>query len=299
MKKLGLFLLAAVAVFSLAGCLPKKQKAALQISTNPAATVIIDGKPTGKTPYENREMDPGEITVKLVPEDETSTLTWWEGKIKLVGGVLSVITRDFAESEEMSSGEILSLEPIRDQKSASLTVVTMPDGATVKVDEENRGFSPLVIDKIAGGEHRISLMLDGYKERTTVAKAVNGYRLILNVTLGKEEGEQATPAANLTPSVTGSTTASPTPKVLVSPSNPTVTPKAAAGTPATGSITIKGTPDGWLRVRSGPGTSYAEVARVNEGEKYSLLEESPGWYKIAYQEGKEGWISSQYTSKTD
>jgi uncharacterized protein YgiM (DUF1202 family) len=40
------------------------------------------------------------------------------------------------------------------------------------------------------------------------------------------------------------------------------------------------------------------LARVNEGDKFTVLEEKSGWYKITYEPGKEGWISARYTQKT-
>lgn len=70
-------------------------------------------------------------------------------------------------------------------------------------------------------------------------------------------------------------------------------------------ITIEDTPTGWLNVRSGPGTSYTQIAKVYPKETYSLLEEKDGWYKIAIParaggDGKtEGWIISDYAIKSN
>jgi len=62
-------------------------------------------------------------------------------------------------------------------------------------------------------------------------------------------------------------------------------------------VLIKETPTGWLRVRMEPSTTATEAAKVNPGEKYPLLEEKGGWYKIRYSGDKEGWISAQYATK--
>lgn len=62
-------------------------------------------------------------------------------------------------------------------------------------------------------------------------------------------------------------------------------------------VVILDTPTGWLRVRSGPGTTFVEVAKVNPGEKYEFLEESSGWYKIQFKGGKEGWVVGTYVKK--
>jgi len=50
-------------------------------------------------------------------------------------------------------------------------------------------------------------------------------------------------------------------------------------------------------VRSGPSTSAKEIGRVKPGEKSVFIEEQEGWYKINYEEGKEGWISNRYAEK--
>jgi hypothetical protein len=60
-------------------------------------------------------------------------------------------------------------------------------------------------------------------------------------------------------------------------------------------VEILQTPTGILNVRNGPGTGYAVIGQVSPGEKYDLLEESSGWYKI--KAAKEGWISNQYAKK--
>jgi uncharacterized protein YraI len=60
-------------------------------------------------------------------------------------------------------------------------------------------------------------------------------------------------------------------------------------------VEILQTPTGILNVRNGPGTGYAVIGQVSPGEKYDLLEESSGWYRI--KAAKEGWISNQYAKK--
>jgi len=273
----------------LTGCLPKKKPAALQIDSFPEASVFIDGKNVGKTPFVDRQMKPGEVNVKLIPESTASALTSWEGKLKLIGGVLTAVTREFAETDEFSSGDILTLEPSGDKKNASLAVITSPDGATVKLNGENRGPTPLVLDKINEGDYQINLSLPGYIPRNLKAKAVKGFKLIVNSKLAKEGGSETNPTPAV--SVPSLVTPKPTTTIKISPSpKPTV---SITG----GAVEIQQTETGWLRVRSGSGRSYSEVAKVYPGEKYPLLEERPDWYKIAYEEGKEGWISSQYAKK--
>jgi hypothetical protein len=52
---------------------------------------------------------------------------------------------------------------------------------------------------------------------------------------------------------------------------------------------------GWLRVRDEPNVAGAEIARVNVGESYPVLEEGQGWVKIKVSDSiPEGWVSGTY-----
>lgn len=282
----------------LSGCMFKKLPAALQIKTTPAANVFVDGQLVGKTPYQSSALKEGELSIKLIPEAENQSLVSWEGKVKVNGGVLTLIEREFGSTEAASSGQIITLEKIKDKASATLSVVSDPDGALINLDTESKGYTPLTLDKISEADHEIIVSKGGYSDKTINARAVLGYKLIVNVKLAQfgviSPTPTAAPSPNISPapSVTGKTAKiTPTPKISVIPTKPATSGKT--------SVVIKDTPTGWLRVRSGPSTSASEVARVNPGEKYSLLEEVPGWYRISYEVGKEGWISSTYATPTD
>ena len=64
-------------------------------------------------------------------------------------------------------------------------------------------------------------------------------------------------------------------------------------------IKILSTGVGFLRVRSGPGTSYTEIAQVHPGEIYAFMEDKSGWYRILLNDGREGWITGRYTEKVE
>lgn len=59
-------------------------------------------------------------------------------------------------------------------------------------------------------------------------------------------------------------------------------------------VTIKPTSLGWLNARSGPGTSYPIVTKLNPGDKYELIEAINGWSNIRLLDDSTVWISSQY-----
>ncbi len=62
-------------------------------------------------------------------------------------------------------------------------------------------------------------------------------------------------------------------------------------------VKIEDTGVGFLRVRSGSGVGYAEIARVIPGETYELLSEQSGWYQIKLKDGRSGWVSAQFVTK--
>ena len=48
-----------------------------------------------------------------------------------------------------------------------------------------------------------------------------------------------------------------------------------------------------LNVRSGPGTSYSEVAKVTDGTRVTVTEVSNGFGRVNVG-GVDGWVSMQY-----
>lgn len=52
-----------------------------------------------------------------------------------------------------------------------------------------------------------------------------------------------------------------------------------------------------LNVRSENNVNSNIITKLNSGQKYLILEEQEGWYKIKLNSSQEGWISSQYSTK--
>ncbi len=84
------------------------------------------------------------------------------------------------------------------------------------------------------------------------------------------------------------------PAPVVATTSEVVIEETASSTEKT--LKISDTPTGWLNVRSGPGTTFAPLGRVNPGEVYPLLAEEGEWYRIKFENlSKEGWVAKQYT----
>ena len=290
----------ALGVFVFRGRILKKEgPAALQVSSTPTATVYLDGNNVGITPYFNDKLTPGEHTVKLVPETTTDQLVSWEGKITLASNILTVINRTLGLSDDLSSGEIFSLEKITKKDSSSLAVVSIPDQAVVKINGEPRGFAPVLIEDLSPGDYQVAVSSPEYEEKTISAHTVAGYKLIVTVQLAKkgEEVEEATPSAETeeeeeeeeeeaeeTPTPEAETT--PTPEAEATPTPSVEKPYVRIVSPSAG----------WLRVRSGPGVGNEELAKVDDGTTHSYLGETENdWHKIEYEEGEEGWVSGVYS----
>lgn len=245
--------------------LPKKTAiSALEVETVPEAKVFLDGKELGKTPFEDENLSPGEYTLSLLPQ-ENASFSAWQRKIRLNPHLLTYVSYLFGPSEQESAGQTLTLQATGGSK-GEIVVVSDPDGVNIFLDGENQGTAPKVLSGLITGEHQLNFSLVGYHERNLRVKTLSGHKLLVNVRLAKEAEKEAQPQA--------SESASPKVKILE-------------------------TPTGWLRIRSQPSLFASESGRVAPGGEYLLLEEENAWFKIRYEEDKEGWISSEYAQKTE
>jgi len=274
------------------------QTGALQISTTPKAIVTIDGEQRGVTPFFDDKIEAGEHTIRLTPEPTVDSLTAWEGKVNLAPGIITAINRTLGQTESESSGEILSLEKISSRDTASLTVISVPDQAVVKINGEPKGFAPVLEEKLSPGDYQVTVSSSGYEEKTITAQTVAGYKLIISVKLAQKiEGiEEATPSGEEEEEEEAEEAEEEEEEEEESPTpTPKTSPKPKATPPDKPYIEINETPTGWLRVRAEPSTGSDEVAKVEPGEMLPYLgEEKNGWYKIEYEEGEEGWVSGVY-----
>lgn len=322
-EKILAFISLVILGFGLTGCsLPfgKGAQAALQVASVPKATLFLNGEHQGSTPYFSEELQPGEYTVKLVPESDDVLLVPWETQVVLTKGVMTVVNHEFGPSEDESAGEIITLEPISDTKTAEIMVVSSPDGAVVSLDGEPQGFAPISLPNVEEGDHLITVSLPGYQEREIRAKAANGYQLAINAQLALEEAPEeedleATESAELEEGegeaeVDGEqesedeVTPTPTEEPKEADETPTPTPETSEATQTDLErpyVTIDSPSVGWVRVRKNPCTAdedrCQELAKADDGESFSLLDSENGWYKIEYSNSIEGWISGQYAEK--
>jgi len=248
----------------------KEQQSGILVESDPEATVYVNEKEVGRTPYESN-MESGEITLRVKPEAiEGVILDDYETKINLVPGIRTIVKRTFKETEEYSSGAVVSFEKLGGLESY-VTVVSVPDNAQVLIDGKVSGYTPLRL-KVPAGDHTLVVSLNKYLEKSLPIKVYAGHKLTASVKLGRiqqqNEPEQL--------AVLGET----------------------AETSNLGRIKINKTDTGFLRVRSGANTGFPEIAQVRPSEEYDILEEgeNASWYKIKTGD-LEGWVSAEFVTK--
>jgi len=251
----------------------KPKPGGILVSAQPVSDVFIDGKLVGKTPYEGT-FEPKIISIEIVPEAGDKSYTPYATSVALVPGVKTVVRREFGETEDTSSGDIVSFEKVGGRE-ASLVVITNPDNSQVSIDVTPKGFSPYKSSALSVGEHQVTIKSPQFADRTLNVNLVAGYKLTIFAQLAKVLEEEKVEAA--TTEI----------KTLVE---------------------ILETPTGFLRVRSEPGSAGREIHQVAPGEKYLFLEEDSqtGWYKIELEaptsglpDGRSGWVSNEYSRKIE
>lgn len=279
MKKLAIIIISSV-LFS--GCNINnyllKKPAGLEIVTDPLSRVYVNGEDKGTTPFKSDNIKPGNYTIKLVPEGDTTTLPW-EANINLTKQVSTIIHQNLTDSLNTSSGYTLELVKEPDNSKAYISVVTDPNTANISIDSVPYGFTPISKQELEPGTHTLEISMPGHKTISLSLNATPGYNLLVNTKLAQDlillDPKPATPSSELDPS-SDSTSSS----TLEGDSY----------------VTIKPTATGWLRVREEPSTLAPEIGKANEGEEFPYLSTSDdGWYEILF-EGEEGWISGEYAT---
>ncbi len=259
-----------LATILLSGCTMPSNRSGIEIRSTPDAKVYIDGKDAGMTPYNNKSMKTGQVNVKLMAGNNQ-----WSKTVHTESGASTVINHEFGNDSENGGGFVLYFEPTGDKKKAAMLISTNPDKATIKIDDEVKGQSPFRIDDIGMGDKKLTVSFPGYKNLNTFVKFINGYQLVVEAELVRED-------VIITPEITDV---------------PIATNSAGNNLVNETKVIIKETETGWLRVRDTASSVGTEVAKVYPNSEYKLLEENNGWYKIDLGNDKSGWISTKYAEK--
>ena len=136
----------------------------LQVSSYPTeAEVYVDGIKKGLTPITIDDLPLGEHFVEVKKQNFAT----WSQKI------------------DAESYKVIQLVATLQPQSASLSVDSTPQGATVYLNDKNMGVTPIVINDLDAGDYDLKLTMDGYapyEEQITVNK---GEEVDKNITLEK------------------------------------------------------------------------------------------------------------------
>ena len=139
-----------------------------QISTSPAgADVLIGETLLGKTP----------VTIEILSEGE-------EINIRLPG------YKPWSKKLTVNTGETVEIPEITlDPADGIIELSSSPSGATVTIDGNYRGTTPITLDVSAHEQHVISLFLNGHITRKKTVSLIPGETEALNVSLAANKGD--------------------------------------------------------------------------------------------------------------
>ena len=171
-----------------------KQKSGISVQSSPdSATVYLDGKEVGKTPFEDKNLDVKQYAVKV---DKDGAI--FQGNIKLIDGTMTLINRDLAKDSASSAGETLTLD-----KGKGITLISNPSDAEVEIDGKSVGKTPTSIN-LEIGEHTILVSHPNYLKRSIKATLPKDFNLTISVDLALSEADLTTisaPVITQTPEV--------------------------------------------------------------------------------------------------
>ena len=259
----------------------------LKIISSPTASVFLNSAVIGKTPFEDK-YKVGEYLLKLIPESTSTDTASWNGKINIYKNSLTYVNRELGSSDIASAGEIFTTTKMtkkpQNAQSGEIYVETEPQGAIITLDNDEKGVAPLILDNVRRGDHEISVFMPGFFRRTQKINVDPGYRVNAAFKLAIDQSSSFAKTSE----------------------DKTKTASSSGSTTDKTYVKIRDNPQGWLRVRVDGSIDATESAKVKPGEKYELMDEKTGWFKIKYNNNSEGlvsgnftegWVSSEYSSK--
>ena len=289
MKRL-LFVLLVSTLLSGCSLLDRHTTGGLQIITNnKPSSVFLDGQYLEKTPFIEKNLKPGNYSLRIEPDDPD--LTPYETSVSLRSGLLTVVTWKPERTPELSGGVVYEMEPLKNKKQAEVAFITVPDGTIIAFDELEKEFSPTTFPNLSHGQHTFEITLPSYETQKHTLNVVAGYRVQVRAKLAKLAGADE---ANLVPD-----TQEVAPIEQSTPPSAIAQPVATSSTSTQKKVFIK--PTNFfnsgvesLRVRTNPNTESGTLGFAPSGTNYPYLGESlGGWYKILFEQ-KEGWVSSTF-----
>lgn len=166
-------------VFFLSACslTGASKPAAIQVTSTPEASLFLDGKHIGKTPFFSDQLKEGTHDVKITAGSASFTT-----KVDLHADTLTVVSRQLNDNQFAQSGEILWLE----DGSKDFFVASSPTEVDITIDGIYRGKTPIQITDLPSGDHKVVATKDNYIEHEFAIKTSSKYKLMASLTLASE-----------------------------------------------------------------------------------------------------------------
>jgi hypothetical protein len=163
------------------------------VRSNPSgATVEVDGVSRGVTPLAVRDLDLGSrlITVSrrgYVSEERRITLTKARPSRSVEVRLVAVAANTAPGAAPRPSTPASLGKPA--VTTGALAIESRPSGASVTVNGNAVGTTPLTLDDLAPGEYRVTMTLPGFREFATTVRVVAGERARAAARLTEQEQE--------------------------------------------------------------------------------------------------------------
>jgi len=228
----------------LSGCsaIGFSRPAALQVTSRPEASIFLDGKHIGKTPFYSDQLIKGEYLLKVTVSEAS-----YVDRITLRESTLTVVNRDLASNFLAQSGENLSLVPNK----KGLFIISTPGDSDITIDGKYAGKSPSLIKDLQDGNHKVQISKKGFLEREFVISTSSKYQLMADVTLASQIAKSG------------------------------ITKKEPNQLDSKRAL-ILSTPQGFLRVRTEPSLSAEEIGQAKVGEDFEIIQETKDWFQISF-----------------
>ena len=136
----------------------------LTINAMPWANVFVDGKPYGTTPKTIEDIKVGTHKVRL----ENPNFPAWETRVNISKGQTAKVSYKFGGGGKL--------------------VINASPWGNVYLDGALKGQTPLTIEKVSGGKHRIKIAREGFIETSRDIEISEGATKQISVSLKKEGG---------------------------------------------------------------------------------------------------------------
>lgn len=256
-------------------------KGALQINTNVKSKVFLDGIEIGTAPLckcsENETIAAGTYDLRIEPED--TNLSAFSTKVSINGGVLTAVERTFLPGA-YASASILTLEK-NNSKESELIITTLPDKAIITIDSTAKGVAPFKANDLSISEHELKIGKEGFLEKTMQIKIIENHKLIIEIYLGTQGADEELEEQEKDGKIKEED------KNVEDEDLEEINNEKKT-------VTISQTPNGFLRVRNGPGTNFAEITRINSDDTFDVISEESGWIEIQVDDDISGFVSNQF-----